>query len=212
MVVVADERSEEALAVAEAFAAAVQAPDMKSKALKSPRQIRFGKEPPLAELAKAVAEAKPGRLLFAGAAQDLPALLKTVRPLPGVILFGGADGAARSLLESPETAGVYLATAYVRDLDLPRARDFDAEFAKANSVAPDVHAALGHDSARLLFEAIRNCKTDLSVERLKKELTQLKDIPGLSGPLTFKDGAFERPAFIIRLEKSRASLVKKYDP
>lgn len=214
VVVVVDERREESLALAEAFAAAVvKSPAGKDKAAASrPRQLRFGKDQPVADLAKTVAEAKSGVLLFAGAARDLPALLKALKPAPAVVLFGGEDAAARLLLESAETSGVYLATAYVRDLDLPCAREFAAEFAKANSAEPDVHAALAHDSARLLFKAIRNCKTDLGTDRLKKELAQLKDFPGLTGPLTFKDGALERPAFIVRLDKGRSVLVKKYSP
>ncbi|MBM4069138.1 MAG: ABC transporter substrate-binding protein [Planctomycetes bacterium] len=205
MVVVVDDRREDSLALAEAFVAAAQ-PTSRT------RMLRFGKNPPAAELAKAVADAKPGVLLFAGSARDLPALLKALRPVPAVVLFGGEDGAAQVLLESPETAGVYLATAFVRDLDTPRARDFVAEFAKTNNAEPDVHAALAHDSARLLFEAIRNSKTELTPDHLKKELALLKDVPGLTGPLSFKDGTLQRPAFIVRLEKGRSTLVKKYLP
>lgn len=212
---VADERSDAALAVAEAFANAWATPiagkDSKGSENR-PKIWRFGKDRAVVDLAKALAETKPGALLFAGTPQDLSAFVKAMRPLPAIILFGGEDGASRGLLETPGANGTYLSTAYVRDLDPPRAKEFAAEFSKSFSEEPDVHAALAHDSARLLFEAIRACKSDLTTERLRKELGQLKDFPGITGPLAFRDRELRRPAFIVRLDKGKASMLKKYEP
>lgn len=214
-VVLVDERREDALALADSFASNFsqlhEAKKPKGE-VSRPQIRRFGKDRPLPDLAKALAGEKPRAILMAGTPPDLADLLRVLRPAPAPVLFGGEDGSARALLDSPDTAGVYLATAYVRDLDLPRAKEFAAAFANANSTEPDVNAALAYDSARLLFEAIRRCKNEGTSERLAKELGQLKDFPGLTGPLAFAtDRLLHRPAFVGRLEKGKLATVKKYE-
>jgi branched-chain amino acid transport system substrate-binding protein len=173
---------------------------------------RYGKDTPLDDVIKRVRDEKPAALLLAGSARDL---IKVRKGIDGKIsvLYGGDDGSATLLAEAGGMDGVCLVTAFVRDVDTPRAKDFVAEYGKAFSDEPDVHAALAYDGARLLFEAIHKCKHDLTGENITKELQQLKDYPGLTAPLTFaSDRQLRRPAFLVRLEQQGLKTLKTYMP
>src|SRR4029077_1465491 len=102
------------------------------------------------------------------------------------VLFGGDENHLRSLLEDRETGEqVYAVTAFTADADMPRAAEFAKRFKTTFGDEPDVHAALAYDDARLLFEAIRQTKDELTGPRLRDELAKLKDFPGLTGALSF---------------------------
>lgn len=207
--VAADDRREEFLAAADSFADAFA---KKRRDGKAPQKIwRFGKERPAPDVAKLLSVEKPKALLVAGASNELVSILGSISPRPAVVLFAGDDTGVRALAEAPDTSSVYLATAYAAGIDLPRAKDFAAAFSQAFNAEPDVNAVLAYDGARLLFEAIRR-SNELTRDQIAKELGQLKDFPGLTGPLSFdSDRTLRRPAFIARLQKGKSQVVKTYD-
>jgi branched-chain amino acid transport system substrate-binding protein len=209
----ADERREESVALAEAFTRELGKTAKKDGTTAAqPLTLRYGNDPPVAAWAKRVAMEKPQAVLVAGTAPDFLKILPSLSFI-GPILFGGDEGSGRLFLEAREADGVYLVTAFVRDLDVPRAKEFTARYREAYSEEPGVQAALAYDGARLLFEAIGQCQSLLTPEAIKKELVKLKDFPGLTGPLAFaEDRQLLRPAFVVQVEKNRLKTVKRLAP
>jgi len=65
----------------------------------------------------------------------------------------------------------------------------------------------------LLFEALKKSQPQLAADRIAKELGALKDFPGLTGPLIFtEDRQLRRPAFLVRVAKSRLQTLKRFSP
>jgi branched-chain amino acid transport system substrate-binding protein len=217
LAVLVDERREESLALSEAFTRALGKAAAKKDAGTVARivTLRYGQDAPISDWAKRLAEEKPQALLVAGAARDLTRLRDGLH-FAGPILFGADEGSSRAFVEAREAGRVFLVTAFVPDLDVPRAREFISRYRKAFSEDPDVHAALAYDSARLLFEAIGNSQLP-GLEGLNKELPQelskLKDFPGLTGPLGFNaDRQLLRPAFIVQVQNDGLKTVKRFPP
>src|SRR5260370_4017718 len=154
-VILVDERREEAIALAEAFARELSKAGKDPKGpLPRPITWRYGKEKDsFAELDKRLGAEKPGAILVAGAISDLAKFRKQL-PSSAMILYGG-DIPGRAFLESPDSDGVHLAIPFVSDVDVPLAKEFVANFRKAFSEDPDVSAALAYHGARLLFQPMR---------------------------------------------------------
>jgi branched-chain amino acid transport system substrate-binding protein len=212
-----DERREESLQLADAFARefplAVAKRDPKSTAPR-PTLLRFSKDAELLAQIPSLKDTKPGLLLFAGTTADLRQLRQKLHDAGLPILFGGDESSLRPLREDRETGDkVHTVTAFAADPDVPHALEFAKRFKATFGDEADVHAALAYDDARLLFEAIRQTKDELTGPRLRDELAKLKDFPGLTGPLTFgEDRRLRRPAFVVRLQDGRAVTVKRYGP
>jgi branched-chain amino acid transport system substrate-binding protein len=214
--VLADERREEYVALAEAFAREFPA----AFARKSPKgkptlagPWRFGKDAKFPDLARRVKEEKPRALLFAGKVNDLAELLRDLaeeRQAGLPVLFGGDEGSLRELLAERATrGGVYLATAFVGDAG-DQAREFVKKYQAAYSEEPDVFAALAYDDARILFEAMRRAKS-VGVKVVRDELAGLKDFPSLTGPLSFgEDHRARRRAFVVQLKDGRPETAERY--
>jgi branched-chain amino acid transport system substrate-binding protein len=216
VVVLVDEGREDALALAEAFTRGLR----QAAAKKDPKSSadaatwRYGKEPPVADWAKRLAQEKPQALLLAGEARALTKWRQGLH-FAGPILHGGADARERQLLDSGEADGVYLATPFVRDLDVPRAKEFMANYRQEFSEDPEVDAALAYDSARVLFEAIGQAQAGLNmdgiIKEVPKQLLKLKDFPGLTGPLSFTpERQLLRPAFVVQVEKGGVKTIRRF--
>jgi len=213
VVVMLDERREDALALAEAFARELRQSAAKkdAKATAEAALWRYGDDVP-ADWAKRLAQEKPQAVLLAGAGPDFIKMRPELH-FPGPMLYGGDDGQARRFIESGHADGVYLVSAFVPDVDVPRAKEFLAAYRQAFSEDPDVHAALAFDGARLLFAAIDQCPAPLSLEGIAKQLANVRDFPGLSGPLGFSpDRQLLRPAFVVQIEKNGLKNVRRFPP
>jgi branched-chain amino acid transport system substrate-binding protein len=210
VVILADERREDALALADAFARSFPK-SVKDAKVPVPRPItwRYGKEKdPLPELNKRLTAEKPGAILVAGAGAELLQFRKDFPP-SALVLFGG-DPPGQSLLDSPNSDGVILAVPFVTDAESPQAKEFVTNFRKAFSEEPDSSAALAYDGSRLLFEAIKKSQPLFGSDTIAKELAKIKDFPGLTGPLSFaEDRHFRRPAFLVQVEKGRLKTIRR---
>jgi branched-chain amino acid transport system substrate-binding protein len=210
VVILADERREDALALADAFARAFPKSVKNAKA-QVPRPItwRYGKEKdPLPDLNKRLAAEKPGVILVAGSGADLLQFRKNF-PASALVLFGG-DNPGRAVLDSADSDGVILAVPFVVDADVPLAKEFVASYRKAFNEDPDSSAALAYDGARLLFEAIKKSQPQPGSDKIAKELAKMKDFPGLTGPVSFgEDHHLRRPAFLVRVEKGRLQTIQR---
>jgi branched-chain amino acid transport system substrate-binding protein len=215
----ADQADDNSVALAEAFGREFQAERAKKDAKGAkgeqarPEVLRYGKEVKLADLARRIAAEKPAAVLLAGNLADLRQLRKDLGEKAPALLFGGEDGAAQAVQEGNGKGAVYLVTAWAADGDAPRAQEFAKKYRETFGQSPDVHAALAYDNARLLFEALRRTKDDLTGARLRDELAGLKGFAGLTGPLSFgEDRQLRRPAFVLRVENGQVKTEKRYGP
>src|SRR6266545_8067398 len=207
-VVLVDERREECLRLADVFTRQFPLAAAKNDPKATPARptlLRFDKDNELLDRVPVLKDMKPGLLLFLGTTTDLRRLRQELHDPALPVLFGGDESNLRPLLEDRETGEkVYLVTAFAVDADVPRAQEFAKQFKATFADEPDVHAALAYDDARLLFEAIRQTKDELTGPRLRDELAKLKDFPGLTGMLSFgEDRQLRRPAFVVRLQDGR---------
>ena len=213
--VLADERRDDAVQLADAFMHTFPGAARKQPATATPAQPalwRFGKSARLEEFATRVREAKPDLLLFAGDPGDLRDFLRALDQPALPVLWAGGDGAASTMDGAPGKA-LYHITPLASDLDMPLAKTFVDQYRKAFSEEPDVHAALAYDGIRLLGEALRQADNNLSPGPLKDKLAALKDFPGLTGPLSLTpEHQVRRPALVVRLENGRWRTVKRYEP
>ena len=154
---------------------------------------------------------KPDVLLFAGTAADLRDLLPLLGQ-PGLAVLCGEDGL--SGLGSGATSNpVFGVSAYASDVDTPEAKAFREQYRKTFSEEPDVHAALAYDSARLIFEALRQAGENHGARELQEKLAALKDFPGLTSSLSFgTERQVHRPAFVVRLENGQAHMLRRFEP
>jgi branched-chain amino acid transport system substrate-binding protein len=214
--VLADGARDSSVGLADAFArefeTAATKKDPKAKVARPP-VLRYGKDLTLPELARRIKEEKPAAVLFAGGVADLQKLRQELGEKAPRLLLGGEDGSVKALRESGSKGAVYLVTAFVTDADVPKAQEFAKKFREAFQEEADVHAALAYDNARLVFEAIKQTKDNLTGAELRDKLAGLKDFAGLTGPLSFgEDRQLRRPAFVVRVEGGQAKTEKRYGP
>jgi branched-chain amino acid transport system substrate-binding protein len=178
------------------------------------------RETDFAELAGRVNEEAPQAVLVVGSAADFVRLRTALhkaglKPAVPFLLAGGEENLHDLQASGQGKEAVHLATAFLLDdstpraqeiaKSLPRAQQFATEYRDRFGEPPDVHAALAYDSARLLFEAMRQAKT-LEGEKIQEQLAELKDFETLTGPLS------RRPALIVLLKDGRPGVVEAYPP
>jgi branched-chain amino acid transport system substrate-binding protein len=183
---------------------------------------RYGADNPLEKRARTVARdltrsGKAGRsdpqaILLAGKPEAVRTLGEAMGSARLPVLFGGAEGSVRDLVEEPETAGaVYLATAFTPDAGTGLAREFVRRYRKRFGEEPDVHAALAYDGARILFAGLRK-----ALEQggdLAEALAATNDFACLAGPLSVDaNGQAQRPLFIVGVRDGKATKVRCYAP
>jgi branched-chain amino acid transport system substrate-binding protein len=120
-------------------------------------------------------------------------------------------GAAGLEGEPPAAADVYLATAYAPEGLTDAGKEFARRYAERFHAAPDIHAALAYDGARLLLAALRKVP-DVSPARLRAQLALREPFEGMTGPVTWKDGQPRRRLFLLRLANNRPKLLKAIGP
>jgi len=214
VVVLADERRDEFLALADTFCRRfAQERNLKGKGSAAPVPVRFGKDANWEELAKLIAARKSARgVVFAGKARDWVELRRKMPASPPLI-FAGDDGDGGDLQGAPGKQVVYLATAFAPDKDTPRIQAFIKQYKEAYGEEPDVAAALGYESLQLYAEALKQAGPTYSAEKLQTALRALKDFAGLAGPLSVtKDQFVRRPLFVARFDGPALTALKRYEP
>jgi branched-chain amino acid transport system substrate-binding protein len=161
--VLADDRSDEAGEVAEAFAREWPAVAGEPKQAR-PRPEFFGKQAKLSELLARAEQEQVQAVLIAGKVEgDWP-----VMNVP--ILYGG-DVADWPRTHKP--AGVvYATTAFVLDEETREVKEFVKEFRAVNEEDPDVNAALAYDDTRILLEALAKSEPNFGSITLRKALAE----------------------------------------
>ncbi len=97
--------------------------------------------------------------------------------------------------------GSYITTHYSVDDPSPAIQSFVKEYKERyQNLAPDAHAALAYDAARLLFEAIKRAGTTDSAQ-LRNALAQTKDFDGVTGLISIDaQRNAVKPAVVLKLQ------------
>jgi branched-chain amino acid transport system substrate-binding protein len=215
VVVLADERREEFLGIAEAFARHfVQERRAKGDGSRSPPvTLRFGKNANWEELAKTIAARSSARaVVFAGKAQDWVELRRKMpAALALPLLFAGDDGDGINLPSGTKQT-IYLATAFAADKDAPRSQVFIQKYKDAFKEEPTVAAALGFECLQIFAEALKLSGPNLTVDKLQVALRDIKEFSGLTGTLAMTSEQYvRRPLYIGRFDGTQLSPLKRYE-
>jgi branched-chain amino acid transport system substrate-binding protein len=205
-VVVTDSRSPVSTELAAAFA--------REFTKDRPEEWSYQEDKEFPDLVKRLKKAAPDAVLIAAPARDFLKLAALIREaeLKPALLYGGPEGELPALQGDRETSeGVYLATTYLPEIDTPANRAFVKQYEDHFHEPPDAAAALAHDSARLLFDAMRRARL-VEAGEVRRELSGTQKFPSLTGVVTFgKDLHAIRPLFVAQLEKGRPKLVERYE-
>jgi branched-chain amino acid transport system substrate-binding protein len=210
--VLADDRRPAGLELATAFAR-----ELAHRHGSQPNEWTYQGEAEFAELVGRLRQRKepPQAVLIASGVRDFIKLRAQLEKagLRAALLFGGEEAAGTALLADREASqGVYFATAYITGHGGPREQDFVPRYKERFQTAPNVHAALAYDGARLLGDAAHSLAA-LEPGKVRGFLNGLTSFEGLTGPLTFrKDHYARREVFIVRCEEGQLKLITRVAP
>jgi branched-chain amino acid transport system substrate-binding protein len=160
---------------------------------------------------KSIAAAAPAVLLLAGTAEDLETLRREGLDEKTVVVLGGPEGSLAALLAHPLANPVYLATAFVADVQVAPTRDFVHRFQERFQEVPDVYAALAYDSARLLFQGLRQAQT-VEGPKLREALAGIQKFPTVTGEASLNpDHWTSRPLYVLEVINGRARTIKTFE-
>jgi branched-chain amino acid transport system substrate-binding protein len=132
-----------------------------------------------------------------------------------VPIFGGDGWESEDLIKIGKEAveGTYFSTHCSADSPGTKVSDFVAAYRKKfNGKTPDAMAMLGHDSVKILFEAIQKTGgTDAA--KIREALATAKDFDGVSGKITIdakRDAT--KPMVILQVKDGQFKLVDTVNP
>lgn len=159
---------------------------------------------------------RPDAIIVPGYYTDAGLIVAQARQLGITVpLFGGDGWEAPELLQIAGAAleGTYYSTHFSPESTDPLAQKFVAAFrARYNGETPDAMAALGYDSAMVLFDAIRRAGTT-DGPQLRDAIAATRDFPGATGATTLdarRDAS--KPAVIITVKDGRFQYVETVTP
>ena len=145
----------------------------------------------------------PDAILVPGYYSDSGAIAKQARDLGiKVPLLGGDGWDSQALFDSAGDAvnGCYFSDHMSIDDPSPATQAFVKAYMAKFSHKPDALAALGYDSAKLLFDAIKRAKSQ-DKKAIRDELAKTKDFPGVTGKITINEKRnADKPAVIIAIK------------
>ena len=103
-------------------------------------------------------------------------------------IFVGGDGWQGILADTATSEGSYIGMSFTPEDPSPAARRFVAAFTKKFNTAPDAHAALAYDAAKLVAQALKEKGADRrGIRDYLRSLNRETAYVGLTGPAFFED-------------------------
>lgn len=170
------------------------------------------------ELVERINVQKPHVIVFAGSVRDFNAWHRVFRKEgkagQAQIVFAGNDGDQRQFdFEGDDKVSVVLASAFHVDSKSDKISAFRKAFREAYQIEADVNAALAYDGLRILVEAMKATRTQLTLKELREKLLETKAFEGVTGPLTINaDRQVERPLHVLRWQNGTLTLMKTIGP
>ena len=164
----------------------------------------------------AIKAAEPDVIYIPGYYVEVARIAKQARALElKQPLLGGDGWDAPELWQLGGDAlnGSYITTHYSVDDPSPAIQSFVKEYKERyQNLAPDAHAALAYDAARLLFEAIKRAGTTDGVQ-LRDALAQTKDFDGVTGLIRIDaQRNAVKPAVVLKLQDASFIYQDKIQP
>ncbi|KAB3530033.1 ABC transporter substrate-binding protein [Alkaliphilus serpentinus] len=97
--------------------------------------------------------------------------------------------------------GIKFAGFFHPEVEYPGTKEFVEAFRVKYNKEPDTYAALAYDSAKLLLEAMS--QGGATREGIKKYLDNVKDFPGVAGPIAFEGNDVTRGIIILTVKDGK---------
>ncbi len=105
--------------------------------------------------------------------------------------------------------GCYFCTAFSADDVEPAAQQFVKRYEAEHRAKPGAFAALGHDAAGILFEAVRRAES-AKPDKIREQLSKISSFAGVSGAVSFDQNRnARRPAFMVQMTNGWPRILKK---
>ena len=128
----------------------------------------------------------PEAIFVPGYYNDVGLIARQARELGIKVPLLGGDGWDSSKLKEiggSALDGSFFSNHYTPDDQSPRVQKFIAEYKAIYNVVPDGLAAMGYDSAIVLFDALKRAKS-LGGSDIRDALASTKNFPGVTGNIT----------------------------
>jgi branched-chain amino acid transport system substrate-binding protein len=162
-----------------------------------------------------IRSSEPEAILVAGYYNEAGLIASQARELGlNVPLLGGDGWDSPSLVEVAGEAmeGNYFSNHFSAEDQSPAVQNFLARFKAKYNEEPDAMAALGYDSAMLLFDAIKRAgSTD--GEPLRQAIASTKNFPGVTGTISLDEKRnANKPAVMLEIKDGKFRYVETVTP
>jgi branched-chain amino acid transport system substrate-binding protein len=162
-----------------------------------------------------IRSSEPEAILVAGYYNEAGLIASQARELGlNVPLLGGDGWDSPSLVEVAGEAmeGNYFSNHFSAEDQSPAVQNFLARFKAKYNEEPDAMAALGYDSAMLLFDAIKRAGTTDS-EPLRQAIASTKNFPGVTGSISLDEKRnANKPAVMLEIKDGKFRYVETVTP
>lgn len=94
--------------------------------------------------------------------------------------------------------GIHFAGFFHPDVKFPGTEEFVSAFREKYGKDPDTYAALAYDSAKMILEAMK--EKGATREGILSYLQEVKDFPGVAGPVSFVNNGASRDIIVLTVE------------
>ncbi|MBO8159291.1 MAG: penicillin-binding protein activator [Thermosyntropha sp.] len=155
-----------------------------------------------AQLTK-IKKTNPELLFMAGYYTECALIAKQMKEIGFNIPILGTEGISSEQLiklGGDAVEGIRFTGFFHPDVEFPGTKEFVAKFKEKYGVEPDTYAALAYDSAKMILEGIKT--NGATREGVYKYLREVKDFPGVAGPITFDSRGENNRSIIILTVKN----------
>lgn len=124
----------------------------------------------------------------------------------------GWDSAKLGEIAGESINGCFYSNHYSQDDPSPRVQEFITKYKAKHNTTPDALAALGYDTARVIFEAMKRSGS-LDGPALAVELAKTKDFDGVTGSISLDENRNAvKPAVMLEMKDGKPGFVTTISP
>ena len=159
--------------------------------------------------------AEPDVIFVPGYYTEVASMILQARKLGMTQPFVGADGwdsAKLGEIAGDAINGCFYSNHYSQEDPSPKIQDFIAKYKAKHNEIPDALAALGHDSAMILFDAMKKAGS-LEGAAIAAELAKTKDFDGITGKISIDaERNAVKPAVMLEMKNGVPKYVATIQP
>ena len=159
--------------------------------------------------------AEPDVIFVPGYYTEVASMILQARKLGMTQPFVGADGwdsAKLGEIAGDAINGCFYSNHYSQEDPSPKIQDFIAKYKAKHNEIPDALAALGHDSAMILFDAMKKAGS-LEGTAIAVELAKTKDFDGITGKISIDaERNAVKPAVMLEMKNGVPKYVATIQP